>query len=241
MTAAPASARRHRVPLQTIRLQTSGPVSAHLLITDAKGRRIGFVRRRLVNEIPGPRIARVFVDGARTWLERIEPQYEVPTGKQYRIELTAGTPQAGLERGSAASAEATVTVLGPGFLAAVRRTAVAPGQRARLRLSADGHTMSFVRSRGRRQPLLVLGNAAPGENDYQWNIRDKRRSTGRPVPVSIDVADRTMTLWCRQLRPVDGPGREHSQRLRPPSTQTGRGRSRHPPITPTGQKANRCR
>ena len=87
-----------------------------------------------------------------------------------------------------------MTVLEPGFLAAARRIALAPGQRARLRLSADGHTMSFARARGGRQPLLVLGNAAPDAIDYQWNIRDKRRSTGRPVPVSLDVADRTMRL-----------------------------------------------
>ena len=87
---APARARGRRVPLQAIRLQTSGPVSTHLRIVDARGRRIGFVRGRLVNEIPGARITRVFVGATRTWLERIEPQYEVPTGKRYRIELIGG-------------------------------------------------------------------------------------------------------------------------------------------------------
>jgi hypothetical protein len=80
ITAAPGRTRADRVPRQAIRLQTSGPVSARLLITDARGRRIGFARGRLVNEIPGARIVRVFVAGARTWLQRLEPQYEVPTG-----------------------------------------------------------------------------------------------------------------------------------------------------------------
>lgn len=87
-----------------------------------------------------------------------------------------------------------MTVLEPGFLAAARRIAVAPGQRARLRLSADGHKLSFVRSRGGREPLLVLGNAAPEANDYQWNIRDKRRSTGTRATASLDVANRAMRL-----------------------------------------------
>lgn len=42
-----------RRPLQSIRLQSSGPVNSHLLITDAAGRRLGFIRGKLVNEIPG--------------------------------------------------------------------------------------------------------------------------------------------------------------------------------------------
>ena len=104
-TAAPARARGRRVALQAIRLQTSGPVGAHLRITDASGRRIGFVRGRLVNEIPGARIVPVFVDGPRTWRERIEPQYEVPTGKRYRIELTAGAPPSGPREGRDAAGD----------------------------------------------------------------------------------------------------------------------------------------
>ena len=180
--------------LQTIRLQTSGPVSAHLRITDVRGRRIGFVRGRLVNEIPGARVTPVLVGGARTWLERIEPQYEVPSGQRYRIRLTAGGRQAGRGSGTSATSKATVTVLQPGFVAAARRIAVVPGQRARLSLSADGHTLSFARPRGGRDPLLVLGNAAPGADDHQWNIRNRRRSTGKRVPVSLDVADRTMSF-----------------------------------------------
>jgi hypothetical protein len=151
------------------------------------------VRGRLLNEIPGARIVRVFVGAPRTWLERIEPQYEVPTGKRYRIELTAG----GRARAREASSAATVTVLEPGFLAAARSMPVAPGQRTRLRLSADGHRLTFARPRGRRKPMLVLGNAAPDSDDYQWNIRDKDRSTGRPTSGSIDVTRRNMRLTGR--------------------------------------------
>jgi hypothetical protein len=183
-----------RPALQSIRLQSSGPVDSHLLITDAAGRRLGFVRGKLVNEIPGARVVRVLVDGPATWRDRSEPQYEVPTGKRYWIKLSADAPDASRGRGSDAISAATVTVLEPGFVAAARRIALAAGQRARLTLSADGHTMSFARPRGGRQPLYVLGNAAPGANDYQWNIRNRRRSTGKPVPFSLDVADRTMRV-----------------------------------------------
>jgi hypothetical protein len=175
--------------LQAIRLQTSGRVGAHLRITDAKGRRIGFVRGRLVNEIPGARIVPVFAGTTKTWLERIEPQYEVPSGTKYRITLTAGR-----ERGRHARSKATVTVLEAGFVAAARSIVLKPRERARLRLSADGHTLAFARARGGREPMLVVGNAAPGAPDYQWNIRNQRRATGKWVPVSLDVADRKMTF-----------------------------------------------
>jgi hypothetical protein len=178
-----------RPALQSIRLQSSGRVNSHLLITDAAGRRLGFVRGRLVNEIPGARVVRVLVDGPATWRDRSEPQYEVPTGKRYHMVITADRA-----KGRRGTSQQSVTVLEPGFVAAARRIALAAGQRARLTLSADGHTMSFARPRGGRQPLFVLGNAAPGASDYQWNIRNRRRSTGKPVPVSLDVADRSMRV-----------------------------------------------
>jgi hypothetical protein len=184
---APRAARGSRRVLQAIRLQTSGRVDAHLRITDAKGRRIGFVHGRLVNEIPGARIVPIFVGTTKTWLDRNEPQYEVPSGAKYRINLTAGRGQ-----GRGSRSKATVTVLEAGFVAAARSIVLKPGERAQIRLSADGHTLAFARARGGREPMLVVGNAAPDAPDYQWNIHNQARATGKWVPISLDVGRRKM-------------------------------------------------
>jgi hypothetical protein len=189
-TAVPASVAAP--PYEAIRLQTSGPVVGHLLITDRRGRRVGFVHGRLVNQIPGSRIIRLFVGGTRTWLDQTEPEYELPTGQRYTIELTT----AGARRGRPAqSSHASVTVLEPGFLAAVRGINIQPGQHDQVTVPAGGHAISFVsHGTSRQAPELVLGNAADGANDHEWNITDQRTPSGRPISASLNVAKQSMSL-----------------------------------------------
>ena len=177
-------------PLESVRLQGSGTDSAHLVVVGPGRRRIGFVHNHLVNTIPGARIVRVFVGETHTWRDRIEPQYEVPTGPGYRIELTSGA--GGRHRRS--NSEQSVTVLEPGFLAAARGIAMTGGKHALVNLINGGHGISFLRPRGAREPLLVLGNAEPGANDYQWNIDNLSRSPGTPIIASLDVVNRIMSL-----------------------------------------------
>ena len=189
-TAVPASVATP--PYEAIRLQTSGPVVTHLLITDRRGRRVGFVDGRLVNQIPGSRIIRLFVGGTRTWLDQTEPEYELPTGQRYTIELTT----AGARRGRPAqSSHASVTVLEPGFVAAVRGITVQPAQHNQITVPADGQAISFVsHGTSRQAPELVLGNAAGGADDHEWNITDQRTPSGRPISASLDVAKQSMSL-----------------------------------------------
>jgi hypothetical protein len=189
-TAVPASVAAP--PYEAIRLQTAGPVVGHLLIIDRRGRRVGFVHGRLVNQIPGSRIIRLFVGGTRTWLDQTEPEYELPTGQRYTIELTT----AGARRGRPAqSSQASVTVLEPGFVAAVRGINIQPAQHDQITVPADGHAISFVSHGASRQaPELVLGNAADGANDHEWNITDQRTPSGRPISASLNVAKQSMSL-----------------------------------------------
>ena len=189
-TAVPASVAAP--PYEAIRLQTAGPVVGHLLITDRRGRRVGFVHGRLVNQIPGSRIVRLFVGGTRTWLDQTEPEYDLPTGQRYTIELTT----TGARRGRAAqSSHASVTVLEPGFLAAVRGINTQSTQHDQITVPAGGHAISFVSHGASRQaPELVLGNAAKGANDHEWNITDQRTPSGRPISASLNVAKQSMSL-----------------------------------------------
>jgi len=189
-TAVPASVATP--PYEAIRLQTSGPVVAHLLITDRRGRRLGFVHGRLVNQIPGSRIIRLFVGGTRTWLDQTEPEYELPTGQPYTIELTTAGAR---RRRPAQSSHASVTVLEPGFVAAVRGVNIQPTQHDQITVPADGQAISFVsHGTSRQAPELVLGNAAAGANDHEWNITDQRTPSGRPISASLNVAKQSMSL-----------------------------------------------
>ena len=180
-------------PYEAITLQTVGPVDGELLITDRRGRRVGFVDGRLVDRIPGARIVTTFVGGARTWLDRIEPEYELPVGRRYRIELTGETTLG--SRRVKQSSHASVTVLEPGFLAAVRGIATHPGQQDQVNLPASGHAISFLSHGTTRQaPELVLGNAAAGANDHEWNIADLGAPAGRQISASLNVAKSSMSL-----------------------------------------------
>ncbi len=183
-------------PYEAIRLQTTGPVTGHLLITDLRGRQVGFVHGRLVDQIPGARIISLFVGGTQTWLDSTEPEYEVPSGQSYRIMLT-GEATAGTRPTSrtADSSQASVTVLEPGFIAAVHGVHIDPGRRYQLDLRADGHAISFLaRSAGRQAPELVLGNATTGENDYEWNITSLGTPAGRQISASLNLAEQSMSL-----------------------------------------------
>ncbi len=182
-------------PYEAIRLQTNGPVAGHLLITDPLGRRVGFVHGRLVSQIPGARIVSLFVGGTRTWLNHTEPEYELPTGQRYRIQLT-GEATAGARPGRRVgqTSHASVTVLEPGFLAAVRGIDTHPGQKDQFNLPAGGHAISFRPQGARSAPELVLGNAAAGTNDHQWNITDLGTPSRRQISASLNVANHIMSL-----------------------------------------------
>jgi len=195
-TATAASAGRTAGTYEAVSLQTAGPVAGQLLIIDRRGRRVGVVNGRLVDEIPGARIVRRLVAGTRTWLDQTEPEYELPTGQRYRIELTGdATPGARPTRRVAQSSHAAVTVLEPGFVAAVRGIDTHPGQHDQVDLPAGGHAVSLLSPAASRQaPDLVLGNAAAGASDHQWNITDRRTPAGRSISAALDVAGQRMSF-----------------------------------------------
>jgi hypothetical protein len=189
-----ASAGRRAASYETIRLQTAGPVAGHLVITGAHGRRVGFVHGRLLDQIPGARIISLFVGGTRTWLDHVEPEYELPTGQAYRIELS-GRATAAARPGPAVSSQVSVTVLEPGFLASVQRITLHSGQRDLIELPADGHTIAFLPWGGVEQAFgLVLGNAAAGANDHEWQINDLGAPSGEWISASLDLAGQSMSI-----------------------------------------------
>jgi hypothetical protein len=177
---------------ESVHLSSVTPFAGHLVITDSRGRRLGVIRGRLVDQIPGARIVTFSVGTPRTWLSRLDPEYRLPSGRRYRIEVVSD-----LRRGRrlARTTRASVTAIEPGFVAAVRNVAVAPGQRAELTLASTGRAVTFRAIGGGRQtPEIVLGNAHPGTVDREWNISSRGVPAGRSLMASMDPATTRMSI-----------------------------------------------
>ena len=96
--------------------------------------------------------------------------------------------------GRRVTSQQSVTVLEPGIVAAARKLAVAPGQRAKIDLSADGRTISFLRPSGLQQPELLLGSASPGSYSYRWILTPRSPSVGKRVSASLDITGQKLSL-----------------------------------------------
>ncbi|HTU14631.1 MAG TPA: hypothetical protein VMF31_05485 [Solirubrobacterales bacterium] len=144
-----------------ISLASAADRGAHLLITDQKGRRTGFIDGRLVNQIPGakvlPRTSGGPEPAADGGIENIgdslEPTYLIPKNLELRIKVDGS----GLDRIDRES----VTVVGPTFDATAEDLRVGPGRNAVLRLSPERQTLIVTESGVKSNPSVTFG--AQGE------------------------------------------------------------------------------
>lgn len=117
--------------------------SGHLLITDAQGRRLGYVGAQLRSEIPGAYAS--FINGGRGI--EMEPIYRLPASDGYTILLDGQTVSQ--------PANATITQFGPGYAAQVDAIHVQPAVRDRIAISAAGSQITY-RPNDARSPTLSL-------------------------------------------------------------------------------------
>ncbi|MHB8572858.1 MAG: hypothetical protein ACYDAY_07865 [Candidatus Dormibacteria bacterium] len=134
-------------------LEANPDSHAHLLLTDSRGKRIGYSAGRFVNEISGARADYPRTDAA--YLETEEPDYHVPAGA-YTLTLDGS--------GMAAPDDEFVDVVGPSWDVNVDGIAIAPGQRDSLAISAAGDQVTYTAG-GIESPVLELG-ASDANADY---------------------------------------------------------------------------
>lgn len=140
-----------------ITLSSGADRSAHLLITDQKGRKTGFAGGKLVNEIPGARVLPRTSGGpepaADGGIENIgdtlEPTYLIPKNLSVAIKVD-GSSLGRLVRQS-------VSVIGPTFDADTENLKVGPGRNSTLRLSPKRQTLIVTGAEVAASPSVTFG------------------------------------------------------------------------------------
>ena len=157
------------VPVGEVRLAGGG----HLLISDAQGRRIGYVGEEVVSEVPG-----AFGSVTPGGLGLVsEPVYYVPLTETYRILLDGQTlshPET-----------VTVTQFGPGYAAWIDKVPLEPGSQDNLTVGADG--MSITYDAGLAKELTLALAFDSDALSYQLQANGVDIGGGQSVALSSDV------------------------------------------------------
>jgi hypothetical protein len=144
----------------TVQITLSGPAPdhAHLLIRDRSNRRLGYLGKRFVNQIPGAEVVRPVSDDL--YRDDPEPVYRLPAGVAGSLLITIdGRPQKKRQKQS-------LSVIGPGSVAAIEDIELEPGQRNVVRIADDARRVSYQTDRGQSQsPIVVLGRDGASTDD----------------------------------------------------------------------------
>lgn len=171
----------------------------HLVITDAQGKRTGFVGGKYINEIPGADIREeMFVDD---WRYTEEPTYRIPTGVKFTITID-GT---GLKKAD----QTEVVMIGPGYDIGVTGIDLQPGQKDTLTLSADGKSLSY-KTDASESPVIIVGFDGKTA-DYSFAIQGVDVDGGGTINVTLDTTANTISITSAGSRKPGTYGAEISR------------------------------
>jgi hypothetical protein len=148
-----------------------------VLITDDKGRRLGRVDGRLVNEIPGAD-AQFYKGSVEPWARDVEPVYHVPVGIKFTVTLD-GT---NLKQETAAE----IAMIGPGYSVDVQDIKLAPGQKDTFDVSPDGTKLSYKPGKS-ESPDIVLADEGQDNVDWEFYVKGFELEEGGSINVMLDT------------------------------------------------------
>jgi len=119
--------------------------TAHLLITDGKGRKTGFLRGRFVNRIPGARV----LHRTSSFRDTLEPIYLIPRKTRFKLRISG--------HGLTSPVRQTLTMVGPTFDATVDEMLIKPGQVAHATLVPRRQRLTFGATTLDRYPQILFG------------------------------------------------------------------------------------
>lgn len=162
-----------------IRLDGTSDVHARLLVTDAKGRKTGYVGKRIVNQIPGakvlPRSSQGIVPlagGGAEYGDSPVPVIRVPKN----LELEIGIDGRHLK----VRDRETLSLVGPTYDASFENIIMGPGQTAKVALDPRGNAIGYRASAKTVAPAIALG--------------EESKNTGYTVTVATRRAPRNTDL-----------------------------------------------
>ncbi len=156
---------------------------ADLLITDTKGRSVGFKNGVFVNEITGS-LSSSNKFGVNVWDTNAEPVYYIPTNIDFTISID----------GSRLSkpANSTVTMIGPGYALEISDIILEPGQVDTLDVSPDGSLLSYRTESGETPFMLVAVETDAA--DYQFGVYGEKMAPGEALNLSLDTKKGTLSI-----------------------------------------------
>jgi hypothetical protein len=202
--AAAAAADPFQVQGQVGKLFVSGSPTDQpkVLLTDAEGRRTGYVDGKLLTEIPGVKIEHYYF--ANMGQVQAQPVYRIPLEAPVRVTLEGS--------GEKNPEEAKVGFTGPGFAVAVGNLEVDPGQTDELTLPSGGQKLAYQPG-GTESPTLQVG--VDGQDaDYALEVSAAKMRKGSTIELdllrdrlSIDTKGKVGDLGLR-IDKVDTEGKE---------------------------------
>jgi hypothetical protein len=126
---------------KTAAIYLAGSVNnhAHVLVTDAAGRHLGYVNGQIVNQIPGAHY--VLLTSDQDWNNKLEPILYVPANVAYTITLD-GTPLTGPDTES-------IGIVGPAWDIAINNIPMSPGDKDTLVVDPNATKLTYSTTRAK--------------------------------------------------------------------------------------------
>jgi hypothetical protein len=171
--------------VDTISLGGNPVQHAHLLITTADGRRLGYLGGRFVDQIPGSHV--IHPDLSEIWKAAPEPVYQVPANLRLTVTLQGGNPSG--------QDQAQVHVTGPGFGATVANLTPSSSTGAQLTVLPDGTqvTLRLTGSVPSQAPSLQLARDT-GRKGKELTVAPKSLAAGTRLSVGIQPTGKQVSV-----------------------------------------------
>ena len=159
-----------------IALEGDATNHAHVLVTDAKGRRTGYVNRRIVNEIPSAQVLRRLSN--KTWKEDAEPVYLIPANRPISVLVNgAEIRRPVVER---------LEFIGPGDRVAAEGIALRRGESVKLHFAGDGSRVSLRTDPAHNESPVLRVGIEDAPDSYDFALKAKRMTGGSKLTVRLD-------------------------------------------------------
>jgi hypothetical protein len=189
-----AAAREAGPPTTEIALEGDPENHSHVLITDARGRRTGWVRGRLVNEIPRAEVVRRLIGANGT--QDAEPVYAIPADVAFTVTLDGGALHAPVSE--------RLELIGPGDRVELAGIRLRRGERVSAKVTADGSRVDLtIDPRHDESPLLRVGIEGH-PTSWDFTLKAHRLRGGSTLGLRLDRPRQELDIDTRGVR---GPSR----------------------------------
>ncbi len=157
--------------------------SAHLLISDTEGHRLGFVDGKFINEIPGAK-SNGNKFGVDVWDIETEPVYYIPTNIDFSISIDGSHLTQPMT--------STVSMIGPGYALDVSDILLEPGQVDTLDVSPDGSLLSY-RTTSSQTPFMQVAIETDA-SDYLFGVYGEKMAAGEALNLSLNTKEGWLSI-----------------------------------------------